>query len=57
MIGYTVQLPEVPESSAAEGAEELIWATREELESMYSIPSAFEAYRRTALAVLESGDR
>ena len=57
MIGYTVQLSEVPESSAAEGAEELIWATREELESRYSIPSAFEAYRRAALAVLESGDR
>ncbi len=40
MKGYHLQLSEPQETDG------LIWATREELQELYSVPSAFEAYRK-----------
>ena len=51
MKGYHLQL------SGPREADELIWATRAELKDRYSIPSAFEAYRRWLLAVHEERNK
>ena len=44
MQGYEIRLPSVCE------AEDVIWATQEELERKYSVPSAFDAYKPASAA-------
>lgn len=39
MRGYEIRLPRLPEAKG------IIWATQEELDRRYSIPSAFSAYK------------
>ena len=49
MTGYEIRLPRIKE------AEGILWVTKEELEQKYSIPSAFEVYRKEAKRILAEG--
>ncbi len=49
MTGYEIHFPHMPRMEEHAG---ILWVTGEELENQYSIPSAFEVYRKEAKRML-----